>query len=615
MLLPGGATLSHTVQQADTTTELTASPEPSVSGQAVTYVALVTVPGSVVPPGGTVAFGSRLTGTLPGCGSRPLGVVGPNAAQATCTITYPSAGSDIIRATYSGDPLRLRSEGEEIEHLVQRAPTAVAVTSTPAPSVTGQSVTYTAAVGVPAPGAGTPSGTVSFTEGGEPIGGCTTVPLGTGSSASCTVAHPRAETHAVVATYHGDDDFLAGSSAERFHPVQRARTSTSLTVAPDPALPGDEVTLRATVVVEGPGAGDPSGFVVFLEGETVLGSALLDPNGRASVTLGGRGPGDHDLVARYLGDADFVASSGDARWQVRLGETTTGLTSTPNPSVAGGTVTYTATVARVEPGVRQPSGVVRFTEHGEAIAGCEAVPVVAVGDALQAACVVRHAAAGTHDVVAEYLSDGVFAASASPALRQVVGRAPTTTTLTASPSPVNALVPVTLSATVAPVAPGEGAPAGTVTFYDYGIPVGEVPVDGNGSATLVLPGGLMGGTHLLTAAYSGDADFEASDAPPVLHAVDAAPTRLTPERPAFNGLSATLRANLRRTDTGAPVVVEPVRFMVGSTQVCVATTAANGTATCAGKTNSLALLLAGGFTVAYAGSANLRPTNASGPAL
>ncbi|MBC7932939.1 MAG: CSLREA domain-containing protein, partial [Rubrivivax sp.] len=61
--------------------------------------------------------------------------------------------------------------------VVTKANTSVALTSSQDPSVFGQSVTFTATVAVSAPGAGTPTGTVNFLDGGNPITGCQNVAL------------------------------------------------------------------------------------------------------------------------------------------------------------------------------------------------------------------------------------------------------------------------------------------------------------------------------------------------------------------------------------------------------------------------------------------------------
>jgi hypothetical protein len=80
--------------------------------------------------------------------------------------------------------------------------------------VVGHDVTYVASVAPVAPGAGTPSGTVAFTDSYGPIAGCGEVQLGLGSpdTATCTTLLTHAGSDEVKAGYSGDANY-AGSSA------------------------------------------------------------------------------------------------------------------------------------------------------------------------------------------------------------------------------------------------------------------------------------------------------------------------------------------------------------------------------------------------------------------
>ena len=69
-------------------------------------------------------------------------------------------------------------------------------------------------------------------------------------------------------------------------------------------------------------------------------------------------------------------------------------------------------------------------------------------------------------------------------------------------------------------------PTGTFTFYDGNNAIGTAPVNGSGQATLSA-GFASPGTHQLSAAYSGDANFAPSTSANVLQNVKAAPTGST----------------------------------------------------------------------------------------
>jgi Bacterial Ig-like domain (group 3)/Putative Ig domain len=79
--------------------------------------------------------------------------------------------------------------------------------------VVGAPVTYTATVAAVAPGVGTPTGTVSFSDSSGSISGCSTQPLGLGSpdTATCVthVAQPRADE--IMASYSGDANYAHSS--------------------------------------------------------------------------------------------------------------------------------------------------------------------------------------------------------------------------------------------------------------------------------------------------------------------------------------------------------------------------------------------------------------------
>ncbi len=93
----------------------------------------------------------------------------------------------------------------------------------------GAPVTYTATVSPVAPGSGTPTGTVSFSDSHGPIAGCETQPLNLGSpdSATCITSHERPPgSDEVTAVYTGDENY-AGSSGTTGENVSEAPAFTS----------------------------------------------------------------------------------------------------------------------------------------------------------------------------------------------------------------------------------------------------------------------------------------------------------------------------------------------------------------------------------------------------
>jgi Big-like domain-containing protein/trimeric autotransporter adhesin len=124
---------------------------------------------------------------------------------------------------------------------------------------------------------------------------------------------------------------------------------------------------------------------VGLEGHTLDGMAFTLYNGRATWDYGGK-----------------TTAAGST-------PTSTSLVSSLNPSNAGQTVTFTATVTG-----SSPTGTINFTSDGTAL--CSGVPL----NASQAQCSTSSLVAGTHSIVAAYSGDATNIPSTSPTLTQTV---------------------------------------------------------------------------------------------------------------------------------------------------------------------------------------------------
>ena len=92
---------------------------------------------------------------------------------------------------------------------VVKADTTVSVTVAVNPSKRGNDYDLSATVGVVAPGAGTPTGSVSFYEGGDLVG---SAPI-QGNSAVVTVKLPR-RGRLISAVYTGDLNFAPSGGSE-----------------------------------------------------------------------------------------------------------------------------------------------------------------------------------------------------------------------------------------------------------------------------------------------------------------------------------------------------------------------------------------------------------------
>ncbi|MFJ9469872.1 Ig-like domain repeat protein [Streptomyces caniferus] len=569
---PATATAPHSVSASvvTTATTVTSSPDPTVTGQPVTVTAsVVPMPSGAGVPTGTVTFDF---------GDGTAAITAPLSGGAvTVAHTYTSAAGSpySITAHYSGDANFSSSAGGDTQTVLPAATTTTLVTA-PDPSVTGQPVTLTATVAPVGPGAGVPTGTVTFDFGdGTPTA---SAPLSGGVARISHAYTSAGGPYTATASYDGDISFIASSGTDT-QTVGRAGTTTAVVSSPDPTVVGQPTTLTATVAAQAPGAGTPTGTVTFDFGDGTPTVTAPLSNGLATTThtYTTTSGSPYTLTGTYNGDTNYTTSSGTDIQSVSKAATTTAVVSSPDPTVAGQPTTLTATVASVAPGTGTPTGTVTF-DFGD---GTGPVTATLSGGV----ATVTHAFAGTsgspYALTGTYNGDTNYTSSHGTDT-QTVGRAATTTSLVSSPDAGVVGQPITLTATVAPLAPGAGTPTGTVTFT-FG--------DGTGSATATLSGGVASVTHTwtnrsgspyaLTATYNGDTDFTASsgtDTQTVNKAATTTTVTSAPD-PSVAGQSVILTATVAAQAPGAGTPTGTVTFTFGDGTSTATATLSGGTAT------------------------------------
>jgi len=190
--------LTQTVLPATTTT-LTSSINPTVSGQSTTLTATVTGTGGT--PTGTVTF------TIDGIAQSPVTLA---KGKGTLRISSLTPGTHTITATYSGTGTLATSTSAPLAQTVDQAATTVTLSSSANPASPGQNVALTAVVLPVSPGTGTPTGTVTFT-----IDGVVQAPItmNGGKSITFKTTTLTAGTHTITATYSGDSNYTSSTSS------------------------------------------------------------------------------------------------------------------------------------------------------------------------------------------------------------------------------------------------------------------------------------------------------------------------------------------------------------------------------------------------------------------
>lgn len=266
----------------------------------------------------------------------------------------------------------------------------------------------------------------------------------------------------------------------------------------------------------------------------------------------------------------------------------TEIQSSGSPSIAGQSVTFTATMTGTASN-GTPNGTVTF-DFGD---GTAATPVTLSGGT--ASISHTYATAGNKTVTANYGGDGSNYVASSASMTQTVNKVTSSPNLNITPSPAVVGQASTFSVTV-PGASGVPTPAGTATI-NFG--------DGSSNTVLTLSGGTASTTHTYTAAgnftatltYSGDTNYT-SAAPtfPVTVNAGASGTSIgSSANPSPFGQTVTFTATVNGTNpTGT------VQFFDGATVL------GSGIVVAGSATFSTSALSAGphSITAVYGGDSN-----------
>jgi hypothetical protein len=162
----------------------------------------------------------------------------------------------------------------------------------------------------------TPTGTVSFSDNGAPIPGCTTLALSFQGQVSCrlTVSGALGSSQLMVATYSGDRTYT-GASTNTTVTVAKARSIVLLRSSSVLSHGASRVTYFVSVQPGQFSVGQPTGTVTLSDdGVAIAGCVNLALSSQATSACtedieqaSGR---VHRITASYSGDGNFLPSSG-----------------------------------------------------------------------------------------------------------------------------------------------------------------------------------------------------------------------------------------------------------------------------------------------------------------
>jgi hypothetical protein len=202
---------------------------------------------------------------------------------------------DLVATNFLSDDLSVLLNTSPPFTVMSPVATRTTLTTNASPAVFDQQVTLTATV---ISVNGTPTGTVTFSDGGTVLAEVAVDPNG---QAALTTPLAKVGVHSLKASFAGTGAF-SGSTGRFSETVNQAATTTTVS----DLIFGSEVILSAAVAPVSPGGGVPTGTVTFFDGNTLLGTATIFA-GSASLNVN-LAAGTHTLTGSYSGDTNFLAS-------------------------------------------------------------------------------------------------------------------------------------------------------------------------------------------------------------------------------------------------------------------------------------------------------------------
>ena len=188
-------------------------------------------------------------------------------------------------------------------------------------------------------------------------------------------------------------------------------TSTTLTITSPTTMYYGQIVDGSAQVSSADGS-NCTGTITFYDGQTSICVLAIAPAASCPASAGeGFAAGSHIVTAAYSGDTAHAASASSATTITVLPDTTTAqLTASPNPAMAGQSITITATIQGAH---ATPAGKATFYDGFTPLATSNL-------DATGTATFTNALTAGTHSLTAVYAATANFAPATSPTVSEQV---------------------------------------------------------------------------------------------------------------------------------------------------------------------------------------------------
>lgn len=587
----GSASLTQLVAGATPSVTITSGQNPSSYGTPVTFTA--TVAGSGATPTGTVQFeinGTTCDAAVALNGSGVATFQSDTQSLNACSWMYGGANS--ITAIYSGD-VNYQMTSASYTETVNPVALPLVLQSEDNPGAVTQPVTFNASSDInllpadqlPSGGvAETPTGTVTFYDGGTEIGTApaayptlfTTSSLGLG-------------THSITAVYSGDKNYQPATSSTLTETIVKETAISSINVAPSMSVSyGTSLTFTDVLSTYG---SQPTGGVTFMDGTTALGTGTISSVPVTNLIIQSNG---FALAARHGGD---MPCSGRCSSPYPMGEW---LVEAPLTTGSRGNlvqeVNYPTTSAAVVTGpggapISTGGAQIAFPDTsaggqlGSLYSGVvENLATTALAGKSATFSVWLESASSTPATVSLYMADMTSGTT--------LGTTSCTLGSTWTRCSVTGTFPSTSTAAIVSMR-SWGATAETVNAWGAQLEQASAPgpyvqtttaaaTGSGGIATFTTVSPLSVGSHTITAVYGGDADFTSNTSPAASVTVNkalVAISALSDHNPSTHNQTVTFTVTVAPPSGVATLPTGTVTILNGTTSIGTGTLNSSGVAT------------------------------------
>ena len=484
------STMTLTINKQTPGIAVVSSPNPQL-GQPVTLTTTVTGFGFAVAPTGAVTWLITDPASAPvTCGSISTGTVVVNVVTYTCSFTPHVPGTYHVNSTVASDSNYNTATSSTISVNLGTVLPGINLIASPSSPLAGNGLTFTALVtgvaNLPAP-----TGSMVFTVSGK-ASSCTSTPApsssGTSTTYTCNVDAPTAGVYTVSAAYNGDSNFAAATAGPVSLTVAQATPSIALSIAPAAPSLGNVVTFTATISGAA-GAVKPSGTLAWVVsgGQKAACDTQTGPNPGVSAiatvytcVINAQTAGNYTVTATYPGDSNFTSLPTTSPLTVTIAQVTPAIVLTGvGDGTLGGTAVFTATVTGPT-GANPPAAAVTWAISGTASANaCSSTPTqTSSGSTTTYVCSITEANYGNYVVTATFPGDSNYLAAVSTPIDIGVHNLTPVVSITLSASGTPTLGGATKITALVTGPTGSSSSATATTTYSCAPSVGTLDVDG-----------------------------------------------------------------------------------------------------------------------------------------